>query len=257
METNFHLETLSLTWQCSHWWCTAIVHTLYQFYVFVSHFFFLSAHHKWNALPSNIISSNSLESLKQTFKQISDRPLPVADNPTCGLEWCPRNALGLFTSTAKQLKATAYLSLVRPTLEYAASVGDPRLVKYLNSIEAVQRKASRFVYGDYRRRAIRWKTLEARRRDTRLQLMYNITNKNTAVSAEEIGMVEADGLTKANHRFKFRAIGPIRAQLHGSFVDRTIAEWKRLPADAADAVSPTSFHSQLDALPATIWPCGL
>ena len=70
--------------------------------------------------------------------------------------------------------------------------------------------------------ALGWKTLEARCRDTRLQLIYNITHNNTAVSAEEIGMVEADGRTKANNHFKFRAIGAVTAQLHGSFVARTI-----------------------------------
>ena len=66
-----------------------------------------------------------------------------------------------------------YLSLIRPTLEYAASVWDPRLAKDRNSPEAVQRKAAIFVHGDYRRRAsptnmlndLGWKTLDARRRD--------------------------------------------------------------------------------------------
>ena len=79
--------------------------------------------------------------------------------------------------------------------------------------------------------------------DCRLQLMYNITHNKTAVSAEELGMVAADGRTKANHQFKFRAIGAVTAQLHGSFVARTIPECNRLPAAAADAASPTSFHS--------------
>ena len=89
--------------------------------------------------------------------------------------------------------------------------------------------------------------------------MYNITHNNTAVSAEELGMVAADGRTKANHHFKFRAMGAVTAQLHGSFVARTIPEWNRLPAAAADAVSPTLFHSRLNAigLPANFWPCSL
>ena len=78
-----------------------------------------------------------------------------------------------------------------------------------------------------------------------------------AVSAEELGMVAADSRTKANHHFKFRAIGAVTAQLHGSFVARTIPELNRLSAVAADAVSPTSFHSRLNALPAKFWPCGL
>ena len=52
------------------------------------------------------------------------------------------------------------------------------LAKDRNSLEAVQHKAARFVHGDYRRRvsttnileALGWKTLEARRRASRLQL---------------------------------------------------------------------------------------
>ena len=87
--------------------------------------------------------------------------------------------------------------------------------------------------------------------------MHNMTHNNTAVSAEELGMVAADGRTKANHHFKFRAIGAVTAQVHGSFVSRTIPEWNRLPAAAVDAVPPTSFHSRLNALSVNFWPCGL
>ena len=54
-----------------------------------------------------------------------------------------------------------------------------------------------------------------------------------------------------------RAMGAVTAQLHGSFVARTIPEWNRLPAAAADAVSPTLFHSRLNAIPANFWPCSL
>ena len=53
----------------------------------------------------------------------------------------------------------------------------PNLVLSRLTIEAVQRKAARFVHGDYRRRVsptnmlkdLGWKALEARRRDSRLQ----------------------------------------------------------------------------------------
>ena len=51
-------------------------------------------------------------------------------------------------------------------------------------------------------------------------------------------MVAADGRTKAIHHFNFRAMGAVTAQLHGSFVARTIPEWNRLPADA---VSPLNI----------------
>ena len=102
-----------------------------------------------------------------------------------------------------------------------------------------------------------WKNLDVRRRESRLNLMYNITHNNTAVSAEELGMVAADGRTKGNHHFKFRAMGAVTAQLHGSFVARTIPAWNRLPAAAADAVTSTLFHSRLNAIPANFWPCSL
>ena len=52
-------------------------------------------------------------------------------------------------------------------------------------------------------------------------------------------MVTADSQTKANHHFKFRALGAVTTQFHGSFVARIIPEWNRLRAAAADAVSPT------------------
>ena len=101
-----------------------------------------------------------------------------------------------------------------------------------------------------------WKTLEASRRDSRLQLMYNITHNNTAVSAEELGMVAADGRTKANHQFKFWAMSGY-STAPWIVCAHTIPEWNRLPAAAADAASPASFHSKFDALPANFWPCGL
>jgi len=49
-----------------------------------------------------------------------------------------------------KLKKPAYISLVRPTLEYAAPVWDPHLAKDINKLENIQRRPTRFVKGDYR-----------------------------------------------------------------------------------------------------------
>jgi len=47
-------------------------------------------------------------------------------------------------------KATAYISLVRPHLEYAAAAWDPYLVGDCRQLEKVQCRAARFVKRDYR-----------------------------------------------------------------------------------------------------------
>ena len=49
-------------------------------------------------------------------------------------------------------KRNAYLSLVRSVLEYGATLWDPYLQKDINKLEQVQRKAARFVSGDYKSR---------------------------------------------------------------------------------------------------------
>jgi hypothetical protein len=44
---------------------------------------------------------------------------------------------------------TSYLTIVRPTLEYAAMVWDPITQTLIQTLENVQRKAARFVINDY------------------------------------------------------------------------------------------------------------
>ena len=50
----------------------------------------------------------------------------------------------------KEIKSRAYLTLVRPILEYASPVWDPHLIKDSEQIEKVQQTAARLVSSDYR-----------------------------------------------------------------------------------------------------------
>ena len=56
-------------------------------------------------------------------------------------------------SRPKQTEETCYKSLVRPRLEYASTVWDPPTKSNINALEMVQRRAARFVSGNYRRQA--------------------------------------------------------------------------------------------------------
>ena len=76
----------------------------------------------------------------------------------------------------KDMKSTAYHSLVRPILEYSSLVWDPYLLAHIQSIEKVQRSASRWVLSDYSTfnsvtsmlNELQWPTLFSRQKFARL-----------------------------------------------------------------------------------------
>ena len=51
-----------------------------------------------------------------------------------------------------KLKTTAYKTLVRPTMEYAATAWDPNTKKNINKLEGVQRSAARYILRNYERK---------------------------------------------------------------------------------------------------------
>ncbi|CAH1274329.1 ALG14 [Branchiostoma lanceolatum] len=55
------------------------------------------------------------------------------------------------THCPSRVKATCYKELVRPHLEYSATVWDPYTTKGIQAVEAVQRRAARVTLNDYRR----------------------------------------------------------------------------------------------------------
>ena len=84
--------------------------------------------------------------------------------------------LGLIRRTLKpccrDVKELAYLSMVRPIVEYAAPVWSPYTSKDVAKLEQVQKNAARFVTNDYRISTststdlvstLNWDTLEHRR----------------------------------------------------------------------------------------------
>jgi len=93
------------------------------------------------------------------------------------------------SSCLKSIKEKAYLSLVRPTLEYASSVWDPYQSVHITSIEKIQKRAARWVLHDYSRHSsvtsmlqkLQWPSLESRRMKARLCLIYKAKNNLIAL----------------------------------------------------------------------------
>ena len=71
--------------------------------------------------------------------------------------------------SARKLREQAYVSLVRPHLEYCSVVWNPYTKKNISKIESIQRQAARFVTNNYRRRDsvtamlrdLQWTSLES------------------------------------------------------------------------------------------------
>ena len=91
------------------------------------------------------------------------------------------------------IKSTAYKSLVRPHLEYSATVWDPYTTDLINKLEAVQRHAARFACRDYSPRSsvtemlqkLEWDSLQTRRSAARLTMMFKIVNTQVAIPASK------------------------------------------------------------------------
>ena len=90
-----------------------------------------------------------------------------------------------------------------------------------------------------------WCDLKDRPRDLRLALLYKIVTGHVAFNPDQIGLVAADNRTRANHRYKFRAIRASSTGLHYSFAVRTVSDWNQLPAVVVEQENPAAFKAQL------------
>ena len=81
-------------------------------------------------------------------------------------------------SKSKDVRESAYNTIVRPQLEYDSAVWDPHTKEHISKIEMVQQRAARWTFGNFDNRAsvtemlnkFAWRTLEQRRTDARLCL---------------------------------------------------------------------------------------
>ena len=96
----------------------------------------------------------------------------------------------------KPCKHLAYISLVRPILEYGAAVWDPYLQQDIDKLEKTQRLAARFIVRDYKSREdgcvtkmlqdLKLPSLRERRRQIRLVMFYKVAmNLTPAIDPTE------------------------------------------------------------------------
>jgi hypothetical protein len=154
--------------------------------------------------------------------------------------------------TNQVIKDKAYLSLVRPIMEYASSTWDPYRLGEMKEIEKVQRLAARRVTGRMKRfkltkdikgtvekvfekpsemvKELRWSTLANRRMHNRLSSMFRAIEGRGGW--KELG----DKIKKDNSKYSHRGSNGKRIVVKGSkkdigkfsFINRTGTEWNKI-----------------------------
>ena len=158
--------------------------------------------------------------------------------------------------TSNQIKTTAYMSFVRPRLEYGSTVWDPHTQNNIDKLEMVQRRASRWVLGRFHQRSsvgemlelLKWPSLQQRRTDSRLAMLFKMHNNIVAIDTSAM-LIPMSGLANSLNPHKF-VVPQTNTLLHrNSFYPRTIREWNALPAGTALAPSLETFKRRLGQLP--------
>ena len=174
----------------------------------------------------------------------------------------------------EKCKRTAYISLVRSTLEYGATIWDPHLEKDIYKLEKVQRKAARFIKNDYKSNHpgavtqmlndLDLPPLQSRRREKRLCFLYKIS-KGTVPAIDPntyLKPIENKRRIKAKnypdcvtnnivqkhqntHSKCFQLPPSNNTEYRNSFFPRTIVDWNQLGDVIVSADSVDTFKSLL------------
>ena len=153
--------------------------------------------------------------------------------------------------SARNLKETAYKAFVRPILEYACTVWDPHTEQNISKIEAVQRRAARFVVNRYHNTSsvaaminkLEWPSLQHRRKVARLTMLRKILSNEAAVSKSKL--VPAPARQRRGHPQQMTRIQCRTQYRQYSFLPNTISDWNALPETAVAADTLDTFKSRV------------
>ena len=148
----------------------------------------------------------------------------------------------------------AYLTYIRPLLEYASNVWSPHLIKHINAIELVQKHftkriplLSRLSYPE-RLALINLEPLELRRLKSDLVLYYKCLHNLSALSSHDYFNTF---LHSANTRSGANCLHiPLCSTnaFQNNFFNRNLACWNSLPLHVSNAISVTSFKKNLSTV---------
>ena len=146
-------------------------------------------------------------------------------------------------------KTKAYIALVRPRLEYYASVWDPHTQNAIQKIEMVQRRAARYVLRRYHNTSsvsdmleqVQWPTLAQRRCCLRLTMLYKI--KNSIVTIDPTPYLKPIRTTTRTNSLSFLPYRCNTESFKHAYFPRTIPIWNTLPDTIFSSPSQDAFKA--------------
>lgn len=146
---------------------------------------------------------------------------------------------------SEKLKSIAYMTLVRPQLEYSSLVWSPYTATQIEQLECIQRRAARWAKHDYSRTSsvtdmlssLNWRRLDLRRIDQRLIMLHNIINGQVAVALPPYVKPLARQ-SRTTHLQAFQHILTKTDYHKYSFFPRTVVHWNALPPDIINLSGP-------------------
>ena len=156
------------------------------------------------------------------------------------------------SNCSASIKTSAYLTLVRPIMEYAAVALDPHQCNNIQTLEKIQRRAACWVTNDYNRYSsvsdmlynLNWQPLQLHRRISRLQMFYAAVHNTTALSISQ-RFLPTSYPTRNNHQYHYIILSARTNAYQTSFYPRTIKDWNHLPTHIIECNNLQSVLSQL------------
>lgn len=171
----------------------------------------------------------------------------VTNNANRLLGYLKRN----FSLAPLSLKLLLYKTLVRPKLEYAASIWSPGIT-LASAVESIQNRSARFILSNYHRTAsvtsmkssLSLPDLSLRRKISRLCLFHKIYYSNPALR-QALFLEPSYISSRVDHDLKVGIPHCSTSTFNASFLPQTSIDWNRLPAHIVSITNTVYFKNAI------------
>ena len=153
-------------------------------------------------------------------------------------------------------KKQCYTSIIRPKLEYACAIWDPHSKTHIENLEKVQKRAARFITGNYKMESgahrfnldlLGWPKLEERRLQTRLILFQKARLNLIDIPTDHLACKSRPTRQGGGGLTYHREFSKIDSHIF-SFFPRTSQIWNNLPPELKSCTNIDKFTSAVSTI---------